>query len=97
MYLELTLEDTMKDLQNLLIGSIDGFEFPRVNLYDYEVLVEEIFKTQVEADDFVIKEIPSVNSTIGLSTPAKSIVDRSNFVADLNPEEINILALLMKN
>jgi hypothetical protein len=32
MYLELTPQDTIKDLQNLLINAIDGFEFPRQNL-----------------------------------------------------------------
>jgi hypothetical protein len=35
MYMELTPEDTIKDLQNLLIEALPGFEFPRVNLYDY--------------------------------------------------------------
>jgi hypothetical protein len=29
MYLELTPEDTIKDLRNLLINAIPGFEFPR--------------------------------------------------------------------
>ena len=42
LYLELTLEDTMKDLQNLLISAIPGFEFPRKNLYDYKIEVGEI-------------------------------------------------------
>ena len=37
MYLELTPEDTIKDLQNLLVGAIPGFEFPRINLYDYSI------------------------------------------------------------
>ncbi len=29
MYMELTPEDTLKDLQRLLINAIPGFEFPR--------------------------------------------------------------------
>jgi hypothetical protein len=29
MYIELTPEDTVKDLQNLLIDAIPNFEFPR--------------------------------------------------------------------
>ena len=37
MYVELTPEDTLRDLQVLLIDAIPGFEFPRVNLYDYEI------------------------------------------------------------
>jgi hypothetical protein len=40
LYLELTPEDTLKDLQNLLINAIPGFEFPRQNLYEYEIKVE---------------------------------------------------------
>jgi len=37
MYIELTPEDTIKDLRNLLVDAIPGFEFPRINLYDYNV------------------------------------------------------------
>ena len=37
MYLELTPEDTIKDLQNLIIDAIPGFEFPRQDLYNYEI------------------------------------------------------------
>jgi len=29
MYLELTPQDTIKDLRNLVINAIPGFEFPR--------------------------------------------------------------------
>ena len=32
MYMELTPLDTLKDLQNLLVNAIPGFEFPRKNL-----------------------------------------------------------------
>ena len=35
MYMELTPEDTKRDLQALLIDAIPGFEFPRKNIYDY--------------------------------------------------------------
>lgn len=42
MYMELTPEDTVKDLQNLLIDAIPGFEFPRKNLYDYTINTEVI-------------------------------------------------------
>jgi hypothetical protein len=37
MYLELTPEDTVKDLQNLLVDAIPGFEFPRKDLYNYTI------------------------------------------------------------
>ena len=42
MYMELTPEDTVKDLQNLLIDAIPGFEFPRKNLYDYTINIEVV-------------------------------------------------------
>lgn len=65
MYLELTPEDTKRDLQSLLIDSIPGFEFPRVKL------------------DFVIS--------------SEGEEDASYFESDLSLEEVNIIALLMKN
>jgi len=37
MYVELTPEDTIKDLRNMLIDAIPGFEFPRKNLSDYNI------------------------------------------------------------
>ena len=42
LYLELTPEDTLRDLQNLLIHSIPGFEFPRKNLYKYVIKVSKV-------------------------------------------------------
>ena len=36
MYLELTEQDTLRLLQELLIDSIPLFEFPRFNIFDYE-------------------------------------------------------------
>ena len=41
MYMEFTKEDTYKMLQDLLITSIPKFEFPRINLFDYELGKEE--------------------------------------------------------
>ena len=66
MYMELTPEDTVRDLRNLLIDAIPGFEFPRKNLLDYTI---------VEADN--------------------ALEEDSSFAADLDSEEINILAILM--
>lgn len=37
MYMELSEEDTTEMLQDLLINAISRFEFPRVNLFDYEL------------------------------------------------------------
>lgn len=41
MYMELTPEDTLRDLRNLLIDAIPGFEFPRKNLLDYTIVEAE--------------------------------------------------------
>lgn len=94
LYLELTPEDTLKDLQNLLINALPGFEFPRQNLYDYEIKVEVLDEDEVLEDDFIIA-ISWGELEDSLSAP-KVFVDRSRFSAELTPEEINILAILMK-
>lgn len=94
MYLELTPEDTIKDLQNLLIDAIPGFEFPRVNLYDYNISIVEMFEDKITEEDFVIGVV--WNDSLDLEETPKVLVDRSNFSAELSSEEINILALIMK-
>lgn len=94
MYLELTPEDTVKDLQNLLIDAIPSFEFPRINLYDYEISVIEIDEGEVVRDDFIIGV--AWDDTIDLDDTPKVLIDRSSFNVELSPEEINILAILMK-
>ena len=40
MYMELTPQDTLKDVRNLLINSIPGFEFPRKTL-NYMINISE--------------------------------------------------------
>ena len=96
MYMELTPEDTVKDLQRLLIDSIPGFEFPRKDLYDYELKTEVIPEDQVQEGDFIIGviwgEIPSDNAK-----PPDVIIEKSTFGCELTSEEINILAVLMKH
>ena len=37
MYLEWTREDTEKDMLNIFLDSLSGFEFPRFPLYDYDI------------------------------------------------------------
>lgn len=85
MYLELTPEDTIKDLKNLLVDAIPGFEFPRVNLQDYTISIVSIPKEEATEDDFIIN-----------SDDINVLVDKSHFNIELSSEEINILALLMK-
>ena len=94
MYLELTPEDTIKDLQNLLVDAIPGFEFPRINLYDYNISVIQMYENEIVEDDFVIGVV--WNDSMDLQEIPKVLVDRSSFNVELTNEEINILALLMK-
>jgi len=37
MYMEWTEQDTKRDLKNILLDAIPGFEFPRFPLYDYDI------------------------------------------------------------
>lgn len=94
MYMELTPEDTLKDLQRLLIDAIPGFEFPRKDLYGYEIKTEVIDEADVTPDDFIIgvvwAELPEEPEP-----PPQVIIEKSHFNVELDEEEINILAILM--
>ena len=94
LYLELTPEDTLRDLQNLLLNALPGFEFPRKNLYDYALEVVEIPSDEMDPEDFALGTVWGDLDTM-LETP-NVLVDKSHFNNELTPEEINILALLMK-
>ena len=94
MYVELTPEDTIRDLRNMLIEAIPGFEFPRKNLYDYTI--QELAKPEdeVRTTDFIIGIVwEETGDTLG-KTP-QVLIEQSCFAADLSSEEINILAILM--
>lgn len=95
MYMELTPEDTIKDLQRLLIQAIPGFEFPRKNLDSYEIKVIQMKEDEVLPDDFIIGVIWNDLSDNTVDVP-DVIVEKSAFAEELTSEEINILALLMK-
>lgn len=94
LYLELTPADTLKDLQNLLINAIPGFEFPRKNLTDYTIEVREIGENELVPDDFVLGTV--WGDVIDISETPNVLVDKSCFNVTLTSEEINILAILMK-
>ena len=96
MYLELTPADTLKDLHNLLIDAIPGFEFPRKDLYNYTIDIETIPETDVTPDDFVLGVVWSDIIDENLAGANNVLVDRSSFNTELTSEEINILAILMK-
>ena len=96
MYLELTPQDTIKDLRNMLIQAIPGFEFPRSNLYDYNIDQEIKPEDEVQEDEMIIGLL--WDDTIEDDDLGKAplvVVEKSVFAADLNSEEINILAILM--
>lgn len=95
LYLELTPADTLKDLQNLLLNAIPGFEFPRQDLYDYNIEVKVLASDELTPDDFVLGTVWDELPEDSLETP-DVYVDKSCFNAELTEEEINILALLMK-
>ncbi len=97
MYLELTPEDTIKDLQALLIDAIPGFEFPRKVIDDYEIKVEVMEENEVGDDDFIIGVIWGQLPEDADDPIPEVWVERSTFAADLTSEEINILAILMMN
>ena len=96
LYLELTPEDTLRDLQNLLLNAIPGFEFPRQNLYDYTIELTEKPESDVTPDEFILGTVwGELENGNMLETP-RVLVDKSRFNVELTIEEINILALLMK-
>ena len=81
MYMELTELDTLKLLQELLVNAIPRFEFPRFNIFDYELGYLDADKYQgVESDN---KEV-STTFWVG-----------GSFNSVLTQEEINILSLSM--
>lgn len=96
MYIELTPQDTIKDLRNLLIDAIPGFEFPRHNLYDYTLAYEIKPEDEVLADETIIGIL--WDNTLEEDDFEKAplvMVEKSVFNNNLNSEEINILAILM--
>lgn len=88
MYLELTPEDTIRDLQSILIQALPGFEFPRFDLYDYSLSQETVQIEDAPPDAFFIKK--DLESGTG-------VIECSKYNVTLTSEEINIIAILMKN
>ena len=94
MYLELTPEDTIKDLRNLIIDAIPGFEFPRKNLLDYKIETVVKPESELQPEDFMLGVIWG-NLENELDVNPDVMVECSVFNVDLTSEEINILAILM--
>jgi hypothetical protein len=94
MYMELTPEDTMRDLRSLLIDAIPGFEFPRKILDDFSIETLVVREDIVEEGDFIIGVVWNTPEEENDTIP-DVYIERSHFNVDLTSEEINILALLM--
>lgn len=95
MYVELTPQDTIKDLRNMIIDAIPGFEFPRHNLYDYVIQAEIKNEDKVLTTDFIIGMLWDEISEDSENAVPRLVVEQSQFAAELTSEEINILAILM--
>ena len=82
MFLELTELDTYRMLEELLLSSIEKFEFPKQNLHDYNVI--QISDTGTyQGVDSNGEEVEAI------------VYDGGEFNIDLTHEEINILAVYM--
>ena len=95
MYVELTPQDTIKDLRNMLIDAIPGFEFPRHNLYDYVIQTEVKDEDKVLSTDFILGMLWDEMLEDNQDSAPRVVVEKSEFAAELTSEEINILAILM--
>ena len=79
----------------MLLDAIPGFEFPRVDLYDYTMQLIKIKENEIVEDDFVLGVVWD-DSLEQIDDVPYVLVERSSFNNKLSEEEINILALLMK-
>ena len=95
MYMELTPEDTIKDLRNLLIDAIPGFEFPRKVIDDYVLETLVVEENETKPDDFIIGVIWDELPEDADDEIPEVLIERSHFNVELTSEEINILAILM--
>ena len=95
MYMELTPEDTIKDLRNLLIDAIPGFEFPRKVIDDYVLETLVVEENETKPDDFIIGVIWDELPEDADDEIPEVLIERSHFNAELTSEEINLLAILM--
>ena len=99
LYIELTPEDTIKDLRAMLLNVLPEFEFPRFDIYNYTIDQEIKYENEILDDDFVIGLLWDDESDEDDDEeeirPPRVMVEHSAFGTELTPEEINILAILM--
>ena len=82
MYLELTELDTFRMLEQLLLSAIEKFEFPRIDIWNYE-LFQISDETTYHGAESNHKQVPA------------TIYSGGYFNNQLTHEEINILAVYM--
>lgn len=82
MYLELTELDTFRMLEQLLLSAIEKFEFPRIDIWDYE-LFQISDETAYNGAESNHEQVPAI------------IYSGGCFNNPLTHEEINILAVYM--
>lgn len=103
MYVELTPEDTLRDLQTLLLDALPGFEFPRCNLSNYTINTVVKPRSEVTDGDFVLGVIWhelegdhfDLDDMLANDQEEMVLVENSVFNFELTSEEINIIAILM--
>lgn len=81
-YMEMTVLDTYRVLEELLMKAISKFEFPRVNLFDYELY---------DIDD----EVEYCGASSDYAETVAIIYHGGHFNCLLSQDEINILATYM--
>ena len=101
MYVELTPEDTLRDLQALLVNALPNFEFPRFQLNNYTLKTSVKNKEDLSEDDFVIGSTddiflqPPFLPDVEINSESQVYIDESTFNTELTSEEVNIIATLM--
>ena len=106
MYLEVTPQDTLRDLQSLLIDALPGFEFPRFKLDDYTLETVIKKRSEVNDGDFILGVIwreldeqgyASLDDIMAAnnSEDEQVLVENSTYNVPLTSEEVNIIAVLM--
>lgn len=104
MYVELTPEDTLRDLQTLLVDALPGFEFPRCNLSNYTIETVVKPRSEVTDGDFVLGIVwhelegdsDNLDDLLAENDQEEQVlVENSTFNFELTSEEINIIAILM--
>ena len=87
MYMELTPQDTIKDLQRLLIDAIPGFEFPRKNLYDYNINIQMVDEANIEDGDFIIGNLWNLIEDPNVSPMISNFIHNNPNIDEDKPEQ----------